>query len=755
MPPQPRLFITNDSESPTLRVFCPDPQTVVTSFEDYLPAHKTVRQNSGPHPDLPARLCLLKDNYDYRAYLPKDRPYDGHLLTPLNHHRPEHVQRDGRWFVDDETRNLWRSLDINITYTITVISHSMLTELDHHVPNEAVKYGFAHSHKDLRGLQVALRVSRNALVHRLAYVAYLISLRYQWDQDLVDQAWWIDFKARCTVTWVDSVWDAIYQQWRARNFVGVVVIPAASSVRWLGAALRFGVPIWVKNPQLGGYEKLDGGFVMKQWEPTNKQVTTIWEAENAKHTRPHTKAKASPPLPKHPAHIHPTTNPPANLPLGPSAQPQPQSHSTILPEDTQWYESWEGFFQKRDEANASRLGITTQAEKVIWEERVQESKGSNQPGEHGARVFIWESCDSGGFLRILQSRFEVAQDWDFYFKEALVFSAQDNTWDHCPFLWQPAIRDGPPDDLDNNGGHIMEHWYIKPNTPTPLQAPSVLVFLYRRYGFLSTKPCPIPEPTTTLDDKTAYRIVGLSPETEGLAPETEGLAQKEDPPPHLPTFLTSILHGQLPAGHCDLCPNSPPGEMFPPSRKTEIYNTVFFMQSRLLSPDPVFIFTDSPNGQKILLAVHEPLSILQLFRDGTSLNLHDVLGQLLCNGSQFTALYPKTQPPTHPCFSILSCPVREAGWSPRTEEFQAYMSRLKTFFLERPYALAAALSRGGIAWRVAQEVLGTEGSISALRNMYPDQSPSIKTSWGTHWFHQLSEGEWFCLVGGYEVLTGA
>ena len=82
------------------------------------------------------------------------------------------------------------------------------------------------------------------------------------------------------------------------------------------------------------------------------------------------------------------------------------------------------------------------------------------------------------------------------------------------------------------------------------------------------------------------------------------------------------------------------------------------------------------------------------------------------------------------------------------------MSRLKTLFLERPYVLAAALSWGGIAWRVAQEVLGTEDSIRAVLETYPDQTASVRTNQGTRWFHQLDEGKWFYLVGGYEVLTG-
>ena len=144
-----------------------------------------------------------------------------------------------------------------------------------------------------------------------------------------------------------------------------------------------------------------------------------------------------------------------------------------------------------------------------------------------------------------------------------------------------------------------------------------------------------------------------------------------------------------------------------------------------LSDNVVFTLTNTSDHSQILLAVHEPFSILQLVRDGTPLNLHDALRHLVRNGSRFTPLYPRTWPLTLPCFNILPFPVRDVGWRPKTEEFQAYMSRLKTLFLKRPYVLAAALSWGGIAWRVAQEVLGTEDSIRAVLETYPDQTALV------------------------------
>ena len=107
-----------------------------------------------------------------------------------------------------------------------------------------------------------------------------------------------------------------------------------------------------------------------------------------------------------------------------------------------------------------------------------------------------------------------------------------------------------------------------------------------------------------------------------------------------------------------------------------------------------------------------------------------------------------------PHFNLLSFPIHDVGWLPSTEDFCAYMSRLATLFRECPYVVAAACSRGGITWRITQEVLGLEGTVDALLGTYPDQCARVRTGQGVYWCHELDEGEWFYLVGGYEVLTG-
>jgi hypothetical protein len=172
-----------------------------------------------------------------------------------------------------------------------------------------------------------------------------------------------------------------------------------------------------------------------------------------------------------------------------------------------------------------------------------------------------------------------------------------------------------------------------------------------------------------------------------------------------------------------------------------------------ISGDVAFMFANS-SDDPILLVIHESLSVLQMLQTETQPQLNAELSFLLHSGSQFTLLYPEIQPSTSQNINIVTFPIRDTSWAPDVEDFRTYMLRLKTSFLERPYAAAAAFSRGGIAWRIAWEVLGIEGSANLLLTTYPDQGTPLCTGRGKHWVHGLYEGEWFYIVGGYEVLTG-
>jgi len=309
------------------------------------------------------------------------------------------------------------------------------------------------------------------------------------------------------------------------------------------------------------------------------------------------------------------------------------------------------------------------------------------------------------------------------------------------FRWGPAVQGGPPDDTDNEDDYAMEHWYTEPDSPPnpPDENPSPLEYLYNRYGYLSVDPTIPAEVIFPFSNATAHRIVGLE-------------VQSGETPKHLNSFISSILQGQIPIGHCDLSPQSPSNERLPSPARTWIHNTIFWSNFPALSTEVHFIFNfNDPR----LLVVYDTLSVIQLARAENTLELITILKYLLHNGSRFTLLHPATQTLKKPRFAIITLPIRNKDWKATLEDYHVYMSRLRTFLLERPHVVVAAFSRGGIAWRIAQEVLGIDYSIEAVLGVIPEQGSSVNTGRGTYRFHEPDEAEWFYLVGGFELLTGS
>lgn len=750
MPTQLKQFPTETNSS--LQVFDPELKGIMTSFETHAPAIDLVKEfDPVVGQKMLPRLCWVAPGHEHHPYLPKSISFDGHLLAPLKHHVPKRTQRDGKWFLDEGTCNIWGSLDAKLTRSITVVhGDGILDSLDHRQPHPAIKYGFARGHKTENHLLLSLEVSRHTFIHRLAYLAYLISLRYKWGQELVDQLWWKEFTVGCGQAWVDSVWDVIYRQWSTRNFVGVVVKPLGTyDYRWYRMALWFGVPIWVLFPEEGCYRDTDrrmGGTVMKEWEPTYRQVEASRAAEKARlaclpaestlipsHLQPHT----DPPLQSQ--QDHPLAGPSDNSSVSHSEPPFPP---TKVPRGAKWHASWEKFFQDRDEKDRRLCEAASPATASSWRDRKKYAKQFHAPKK--AKVYEWEACDSGGFFRILVTHAEVAESWEFYFKPALIYNEIADTWDHCRFKYEAAVEDGPPDDLNDDDDYVMRPWYTEPEQPAapPHDNSPPGRFLSNRYGFIPISPTTPPGTYISFGESAACRIVGLDTD------------HPSNPTKHLVSFVGSIYTGKLPSDQCDLSPTSPSDATFSDFSRKLIQETIFSSSIPELSEELLFTFIN-PLSDSQLLVMHESLSVLQTVRAGTQLQLGAMLEYLLHNGSRFTLLYTQLQPPAPPHFNILQFPTHDKSWTPGLEDFQVYMSRLKIFFLERPYMAAASFSRGGIAWRIAREVLGIEGSTEALLKTLPDQGSPVHTSRGKFWFHEPQEGEWFYLVGGYETFTGS
>ena len=235
---------------------------------------------------------------------------------------------------------------------------------------------------------------------------------------------------------------------------------------------------------------------MRAWLQTKEQVAESRRAAMAKLAAFRAKPSAGNPMD---LSLEPSINPLAQLSpdSNPSDPPCPPSH---LPSGAKWYKSWEEFFQALEKDDRKHFETAPEDKKSAWLSRAKNAENFCAPGKSGAKVFVWEACKSGGFLRIPHDRSNVERDWDFWYKETLVFNPQRNIWDHCPFRWKPAVEDGSPDDEDDEDDDIlntMEHWYIEPSPPAtlPEDNPLPLEFLYCRYGYLSINPSPPPNLT--------------------------------------------------------------------------------------------------------------------------------------------------------------------------------------------------------------------------------------------------------------------
>jgi hypothetical protein len=288
---------------------------------------------------------------------------------------------------------------------------------------------------------------------------------------------------------------------------------------------------------------------------------------------------------------------------------------------------------------------------------------------------------------------------------------------------------------------VQDRWFLEPNVPAPPPDTGLtdLAFLYRRYGFLTVEPTAVEGDVPKWSDQSARRIPGLIPD-----PAEERLD-------HLPAFISAILQGHLPKGHCDLSEDSPDDNRFPSSNWGVIDHIEPFREQSL-SRHVLFMF--EPRDGRVKILIHDPLTIAEMGRMRVQTESAHVIDYLLRNGSRFTVLAGRTEQ-VHPSnLPTLSFSLRLSSWVADVEDYSLYMSRLKGFLMDRPHVAAAALARGGIAWRITREVLGLDIDLIINGATFTGQAVPIQVMGSTQWCHAVDEQEWYYLVGGYKILTG-
>jgi len=152
--------------------------------------------------------------------------------------------------------------------------------------------------------------------------------------------------------------------------------------------------------------------------------------------------------------------------------------------------------------------------------------------------------------------------------------------------------------------------------------------------------------------------------------------------------------------------------------------------------------------------IHDPLAIAEMGRMRVQTRSEAVIDYLLHNGSRFTVLACCTEH-IHPTnLHELSFSIHTGSWVADVEDYQLYMSRLKSFLTDCPYIAAAALARGGIAWWITREVLGLDIDLTINGITFTEKATPIQVMGSTQWCHAVNKDEWYYLVGGYSILTG-
>jgi len=719
VPATPYRLDPFDDEALPLHAFYYDYQgekSLVTTREDFIPdKFDRVSLDHDPLPPLGVPSpAWNREGYEYHAFLPKDREamLNRHLFSCL--HDTRVVTSGGMVRLDDTTKNIWLSLEQGLTWSIECLLVGALVSLEDSAPPLAQKYGYSRPHKTLKTLNFCLRLSRNAFLLRFAYLSYIYTIRKNTFEDSIPP--WVDQLTKLSHhTFVDSLWEAIRWQRSKREYIGTLVLPKGHSIRWIKAAAAVGVPIWVLWQQEADYQLLEGGHVVKAWAPNHDLIAA---------------AAAPPPVP-------PTVEPQDTPPL-----PPPQTMT--LPPGSTFIVDPEEFFRKRNEADVAAAATATLSEKQQWENRQQAAARYQQPGRKGPRVYTWREGEAGGYIRELVDRGDVGVVWEDCPRQQMFFHPRSNVWDLCAILGDPEDDSDPNfdglDAAEEQIGEVQDQWIsaLEVPAPPPDTDLSELTFLYRRYGFLTVEPT-----TTGATPKWPFTKVRRIP---GLTPKGDD-NRLED----LAGFISIILQRRLPGGHCDFSADSPDNERFAPPTGGVINHITPVSVPEL--GNALFYMLNPPDG-RIRLLVHDPLTIAEMGRMQVQLGSAPVIDYLLRNGSKFTVLAGQTEDIDPTNLHILPFSARPQGWVATVTDFHFYMSMLRLLFRDRPYVAAAALARGGIAWRITREVLGLDIDLILNGPVFTDMARSAEVLGSTQWSHAVDEGEWYYLVGGYCILTG-
>jgi hypothetical protein len=223
------------------------------------------------------------------------------------------------------------------------------------------------------------------------------------------------------------------------------------------------------------------------------------------------------------------------------------------------------------------------------------------------------------------------------------------------------------------------------------------------------------------------------------------LGVKENTPPSIDIvdLYSSVVKGAWPRNICDL-------DIDPDALTTGAFPTQ--SPSRVLSVssvDGAYLLSSNDGrhrGWKLLIP--DPLTVLQIEREAWDSSTDGLIVDLIRKGLPFKILNVNTLQETTP-YGHPGPVTHEAGKAPGHVDYVAYREQLGGFFSDYPHAYAAALSAGGILWRIAMDALPLPHESDITRQFHPGGCASSVVGGVKYWTPMLTVREEEIIVGVY------
>ena len=218
------------------------------------------------------------------------------------------------------------------------------------------------------------------------------------------------------------------------------------------------------------------------------------------------------------------------------------------------------------------------------------------------------------------------------------------------------------------------------------------------------------------------------------------------PAASLVDLYNCVTRGRWPYGSCDLSLDLARANLLPgPSADYPIHSTPLpGSQGYLISVAEAW-------GVSWKLIVRDPLTVLQIEREGWVCP-DGLIGGMIRKGVPFRILNPVKLEGEEVCGNRGPV-VYTDGNEPERVAYLVYREQLRRFFTDNPHAYSAALSAGGILWRIAMDVLPALNAEAVVRPFHPGRCTLSTIDGKEYWTPWLTPLEKDVVVGVQRGLT--